>query len=62
VSETEALLRQSALPLPVNETCGGLPAGAVPNNTTGWGLLNVYAAYLEVMPDLKLMYFPVMAH
>lgn len=60
VSETEALLRQSAVPLPVIETCGGLPAGVVPNNTTGWGLLNVYAAYLEKMPNLT--YFPVMAH
>ncbi len=62
VSETEALLRQSAVPLPVNETCGGLPAGAVPNNTTGWGLLNVYAAYLEMNPNQILMYFPVVGH
>lgn len=48
LAATETLLRQTAAPLPVNETCGGLPALAVPNNTTGWGLLDVLAAYQKM--------------
>jgi serine protease AprX len=43
---TEALLRESAVPAPVlSQSCGSTPAGSVPNNTTGSGVLNVLAAY-----------------
>jgi serine protease AprX len=43
---TEALLRESAVPAPVaSQSCGSTPAGSVPNNTTGAGVLNVLAAY-----------------
>jgi serine protease AprX len=42
---TEILLKRSAVPDPVSQACGSTPAGAVPNNTTGYGVLNVLAAY-----------------
>lgn len=45
VFSTEAILRASATPLPVTETCGATLAGSVPNNTSGWGILNVKSAY-----------------
>jgi PKD repeat protein len=38
------LLQQSALPKTTTDGCGGLPPDAVPNNTWGWGLLDIYAA------------------
>ena len=45
VFSTETLLRASATPLPVTQACGSTPAGSVPNNTSGWGILNVKSAY-----------------
>ena len=47
IDETEALLRQTARPLTTSETCGGLPAGAAPNNTYGHGLIDARAAVSE---------------
>jgi subtilisin family serine protease len=38
------LLQQTAVPKTTTETCGGIPAGEVPNNTFGYGLLDIYAA------------------
>ena len=47
VDDTEAILRRSATPIGANETCGGLPANSVPNNTYGYGLINARAAVSE---------------
>lgn len=41
IGGTENILRSSALALTTSETCGGIAAGAVPNNTFGYGRLNV---------------------
>lgn len=60
VPATETLLRLSAQRLPVSDTCGGLPAGAAPNNTTGWGLLDILAAYQHF--PLKQIFFPLVAN
>ena len=45
VDATEQLLEQTAVHLTSSEGCGGDVSTAVPNNTFGWGRLDVYAAY-----------------
>lgn len=44
VNETEEILRASAQRLTTTQTCGGLAANTVPNNTFGYGLVNAEAA------------------
>ncbi len=44
IAGTEQLLKDSAVKLTTTETCGGIPAGATPNNTYGWGRIDAYAA------------------
>lgn len=44
VAQTEALLRGTAVPLTSGQTCGGVSGAQIPNNTFGWGRLDVKAA------------------
>ncbi|MCL6510049.1 MAG: S8 family serine peptidase [Anaerolineae bacterium] len=44
VPATEALLRQTAHTLVSDESCGGIPGSAWPNNTYGYGLVDALAA------------------
>jgi subtilisin family serine protease len=44
VGQIERIVRRTAVPLGAAETCGGLPAGAVPNNTFGYGRIDALAA------------------
>ncbi|MGE5276113.1 MAG: S8 family serine peptidase [Acidobacteriota bacterium] len=44
VDSVETILEQTAIPIPTVETCGGVAAGAVPNNTSGWGRIDAAAA------------------
>ena len=44
VGQIERIIRRTAVPLVTAETCGGLPAGAVPNNTFGNGRIDALAA------------------
>ncbi len=45
VSETEAILRRSAIPITTaTEFCGGTPGTAIPNNTYGHGRIDAVAA------------------
>ena len=46
IAATEALLTKKAVHLKTTETCGGIPANKVPNNTFGYGLLNIYRAVI----------------
>jgi subtilisin family serine protease len=44
VDATELILEHTAVPRTTTQTCGGVPGSQVPNNTYGWGRLDVYAA------------------
>ena len=44
VEQVEEILRRTAVPLTTAQTCGGAPGTAVPNNTYGWGRIDVKAA------------------
>ncbi len=60
VYSTEVLLRASATPLPVAQTCGFTLAGSVPNNTSGWGILDLKSAFDNHL--IYKSYLPVLAH
>jgi subtilisin family serine protease len=49
VSGLEVLMEQSAVAKPTTETCGGIAAGAVPNNTAGWGRIDALAGYTRAV-------------
>lgn len=44
VDQVEELLRKTAAPLTGSQTCGGVSGSQVPNNTFGWGRIDVKAA------------------
>lgn len=44
VDQVEEILRRTALPLTSGQTCGGVPGSQTPNNTYGWGRIDVAAA------------------
>ena len=44
IAVTEQILQDTAVPLTSSATCGGVSGGAVPNNTYGWGRIDVLAA------------------
>lgn len=44
VDELEALITSTAKPLTSTQECGGIPGDEVPNNTFGWGRIDVLAA------------------
>jgi subtilisin family serine protease len=44
LDEVEELLRRTAVPRTTTQQCGGVPGSVVPNNTYGWGRLDVKAA------------------
>jgi hypothetical protein len=46
VETIEAILMQSAVPLTLSEDCGGIAGRTRPNNSSGWGRVNAWNAYL----------------
>lgn len=45
VSAIEALLRATAVPRTIAQSCGGVPGSQIPNNTYGWGRVDALSAY-----------------
>ncbi len=45
VDAVEVLMKQTAVPKTTTQTCGGVAAGVVPNNTAGYGRIDALAAY-----------------
>ena len=55
VAEIEAILRETARPMPVTESCGSVRGDARPNNTSGYGAVDAVAAVAEAVPfDIRL--------
>lgn len=44
VDKTIELIRKSAIPTKASDTCGGVSGDQIPNNTWGWGKIDVYKA------------------
>src|SRR5574341_1149501 len=44
IAGTEQVLKETAVVLTTSQTCGGIAAGASPNNTFGWGRIDAKAA------------------
>jgi subtilisin family serine protease len=44
IEATHELLRKTADTKITSESCGGVPGTSIPNNTFGWGIMNLYKA------------------
>jgi uncharacterized repeat protein (TIGR01451 family) len=51
IDDTEAILRNTAVPLTGAQQCGSVPGSSVPNNTYGYGLVNAQAAVSEALHE-----------
>ncbi|MFN2176144.1 MAG: S8 family serine peptidase [Anaerolineales bacterium] len=49
VDQIENIIERNALPRITTETCGGIPAGQVPNNTYGWGRIDAYETLFDTL-------------
>lgn len=65
---TKVLLRLTATPISPSstppQTCGGIPETVTPNNTSGWGQLDILAAYNRWSANpsvLSKFYFPIVS-
>jgi hypothetical protein len=52
---TESLLKQKAVPRTSDQTCGGLAGDLIPNNTFGWGRLDIYATIEAALEGAVLL-------
>lgn len=50
IDATETLFNSTATPRTSTQDCGGVPGANTPNNTWGYGEINVYAAVLAAVP------------
>ncbi len=64
VDLVEGLLRQSAQPLTVAESCGGVPGTDVPNNSTGFGRVDAVSAVAlaRTPPGWQTTLMPAVLH
>jgi len=56
VDQIENIIERNALPRTSLETCGGIPAGQIPNNTYGWGRIDAYETLFDTIT------FPLIYH
>jgi len=47
VDQVEHLIANSAVPISVSESCGGIPGTEYPNNISGWGRIDALNAFLS---------------
>jgi len=45
VDDIEAIINNTAVPVNVTQTCGGIPSSTIPNNTFGYGRIDALAMY-----------------
>lgn len=45
VDQVEQLITSAAVPIPVAQTCGGIPGDRFPNPVVGWGRIDAWGAY-----------------
>ncbi len=63
VNQLETLIQESALPLPTTEDCGSVTGDQIPNNTTGYGRVDAWAAVqgATLTPSLTKWVTPTIA-
>jgi hypothetical protein len=49
-AQVAQILRDTAVPINITQTCGGIPAGEWPNYVAGYGRIDAYAAALAAQP------------
>jgi subtilisin family serine protease len=59
VDLTEHILRTTATPITTTQSCGSAQAGALPNNTYGYGLINAEAALNYALKNRYRYYYPL---
>jgi serine protease AprX len=60
IDATETLLEEYAVPRTTTQDCGNIPGSQIPNNTYGWGRLDIFtgvliALYGPVVPSLHII-------
>jgi serine protease AprX len=54
VDQIEDAIRLSAKPLTTNQDCGEIPGSQVPNNTYGWGRIDAWNAFANIVKELEI--------
>lgn len=49
IEATETLLEENAVPLTTPQNCGSIPGIQVPNNTFGWGRLDIFSSVQDAL-------------
>lgn len=52
VDAIETIIQNTAVPVNVTQTCGGIPSSTIPNNSFGYGRINALAAVQEAINQI----------